>query len=218
MLCIVINFLDFEEVRGAPFFGFLVSRSLGRHAARTKTMAEFGDGTSCSSTAKTDNEDTRRLMASMKEMMGTLVQKVTEMEKKYDELSKAKDSSDSVYENAEKEMYTAPGRGEEDNLSSISAASRREERVSTDSKKKGCAAGGSKEEDSASESDFCVTLQGPDEDVFALLEADLEKEEQAGKPVAEKLANITKNRFSVKLSEKKLKEKNGQSSNPGKLP
>ena len=170
-------------------------------------MAEFGDGTSCSSTAKTDNEDTRRLMASMQKMMGTLVQKVTEMEKKYDELSKAKDSSDSVYENVEKEMYTAPGRGEEDNLSSISAASRREERVSTDSKKKGCAAGGSKEEDSASDSDFCVTLQGPEEDVFALLEADLEKEEQAGKPVAEKLANITKNRFSVKLSEKKLKEK-----------
>ena len=74
-------------------------------------------------------------------------------------------------------------------------------------RKKGCAAGGSKKEDSASESDFCVTLQGPEEDVFALLEADLEKEEQAGKPVAEKLANITKNRFSVKLSEKKLKEK-----------
>ena len=170
-------------------------------------MAEFGDGTSCSSTAKTDNEDTRRLMASMQEMMGTLVQKVTEMEKKYDEHSKAKDSSDSVYENAEKEMYTVPRRGEEDNLSSISAESQREERVSTESKKKGCAAGGSKEEDSASESDFCVTFQGPEEDVFALLEADLEKEEQAGKPVAEKLANITKNRFSVKLSEKKLKEK-----------
>ena len=75
-------------------------------------------------------------------------------------------------------------------------------------RKKGCSAGGSKEEDSASESDFCVTLQGPEEDVFALLEADLEKkEDQAGKPVAEKLANITINRFSVKLSEKKLKEK-----------
>ena len=100
-------------------------------------------------------------MASMQKMMGTLVQKVTEMEKKYDELSKAKDSSDSMCENAEKEMYTAPGRGQEDNLSSISAASRREERVSTNSKKKGCAAGGSKEEDSASESDFCVTLQDP---------------------------------------------------------
>ena len=158
-------------------------------------MAEFGDGTSRSSTAKTDTEDTRRLMASMQKIMGTLVQKVTEMEKKYDELSEAKDSSDSVCENTEKEMYTAPGRGEEDNLSSISAASRREERVSTDSKKKGCAAGGSKEEDSASESDFCVMLQGPEEDVFALLEADLEKEEQAGKPVAEKLQTLPKTGF-----------------------
>ena len=44
--------------------------------------------------------------------------------------------------------------------------------------------------------------------MFALLEADLEQE-QAGKPVAEKLANITENRFSVKLPEKKLKEKMG---------
>ena len=151
MLCIVTNFLDFGEVRGARFFFFLVSRSLGRHAARTKTMAKLGDGTRCSSSAKTDNEDTRHLMASMQEMMGTLVHKVTEIEKKYDELSKAKDSPDSVCENAEKEMYTAPGRGEEDNLSSISVTSRREERVSTKSQKKDC----------TSESDYCVTLQGP---------------------------------------------------------
>ena len=58
-----------------PVTGQARCRSLGRHAARTKTMAEFGDGTSCSSTAKTDNEDTCRLTASMQEMMGTLVQK-----------------------------------------------------------------------------------------------------------------------------------------------
>ena len=104
-------------------------------------------------------------------------------------------------------MYTALGRGEEDNFSSGLATSRREERVSTESKNKGCAAGGSKEEDSASESDLRVKFEGPEEDVFSLLEADLEKEEQAGKPVSDKLANITYNRFSVKLSEKKLKEK-----------
>ena len=72
-------------------------------------------------------------------------------------------------ENAETEMYTAPDRGNEDNLSSILATSRREERVSTESKREGCAAGGSKEEDSASESDFCVTFQGPMGDVLCLI-------------------------------------------------
>ena len=44
----------------------------------------------------------------MQEMMRTLVKKVIEIEKKYDELCKAKDSSDSVCENAEQEMYIAP--------------------------------------------------------------------------------------------------------------
>ena len=34
-----------------------------------------------------------------------------------------------------------------------------------------------KEEDLASENDFCVTFQGPEEGVFSMLEADLEKEE-----------------------------------------
>ena len=55
--------------------------------------------------------------------MRTLVKKVTEMEKKYVEISKAKDSSDSVCEHSEQEMYTAPSRGAEDHLSSISAES-----------------------------------------------------------------------------------------------
>ena len=83
-----------------------------------------------------------------------MVKKVTEIEKEY-ELSNAKDSSESVCENAEQEMYTARedssdnvcenteqemlctlprGRGEEDNLTSISAASGREEMVSAESK------------------------------------------------------------------------------------
>ena len=46
------------------------------------------------------------------------MRKVTETEKKYNELSKAKDSLDSVCGNTETEMYTAPGKAEEDNLSS----------------------------------------------------------------------------------------------------
>ena len=63
-------------------------------------------------------------------------QKETDIEKKFDELSKTKDSSDGVCEDAEKEMYTASGRGEEDNLSSISAISQREERVGTELREK----------------------------------------------------------------------------------
>ena len=150
--------------------------------------------------------------------MGTLVQKVTEMEKKYDELSKAKDSSDSVCENMEKEMYTAPGRGEEDNLSSISAASRREERVSTDSKKKGFATGGSKEEDSAGESDLCVTFQGPEEDVFALLEADLEKRRTGWEACRRKACEHYQKPLFCQTFREETERKNGQSPNPGKLP
>ena len=40
-----------------------------------------------------------------------------------------------------------------------------------------------------------------------MLEADLDIQEKEGKPVAEKLAKVARSRFSVKLSENKLKEK-----------
>ena len=43
--------------------------------------------------------------------------------------------------------------------------------------------------------------------MFSLLEADLDIQEKEGKPVAEKLAKVARSRFSVKLSENKLKEK-----------
>ena len=43
--------------------------------------------------------------------------------------------------------------------------------------------------------------------MFSLLEADLDIQEKEGKPVAEKLAKVTRSRFSVKLSENKLREK-----------
>ena len=43
--------------------------------------------------------------------------------------------------------------------------------------------------------------------MFSLLQADLDIQEKEGKPVAEKLAKVTKSRFSVKLSENELKEK-----------
>ena len=42
------------------------------------------------------------------------------------------------------------------------------------------------------ESDFCVAVEGRDGDMFSLLlEADLEIQEQAGRPVAVKLAKVT---------------------------
>ena len=43
--------------------------------------------------------------------------------------------------------------------------------------------------------------------MFSLLEADLDMQEKEGKPVTEKLAKVTRSRFSVKLSENKLKKK-----------
>ena len=44
-------------------------------------------------------------------------------------------------------------------------------------------------------------------DVFSLLEADLDINEQEGKPVAENLAKVARSRFAMKLPEQKLKEK-----------
>ena len=73
-------------------------------------------------------------------MIGTLVQKVSDIETKYEQLrGKAMDEdSDSVCENS---MNTAPGRGEEDACSSVSARGRggeahtsRANRVGTDDK------------------------------------------------------------------------------------
>ena len=62
--------------------------------------------------------------------------------------------------------------------------------------------------DSLSESDFCIAVARNEEnDVFPLLEADLDIQEKERKPVAEKLAKVARSRFSVKLSENKLKEK-----------
>ena len=126
--------------------------------------------------------------------------------------------ADSVYEDS---MNTAPGRGEEDECSSVSARGRgadahtsRADRVGTDDNQSadGCVRGGSKnthrDTDSISESDFCITVaQNEENDVFSLLEADLDIQEKEGKPVAEKLAKVARGKFSVKLSENKLKEK-----------
>ena len=76
----------------------------------------------------------------------------------------------------------------------------------------GWARGGSKnthtDTGSISESDSCITVaQNEENDVFSLLEADLDIQEKEGKPVAEKLAKVARSRFSVKLSENKLREK-----------
>ena len=61
------------------------------------------------------------------------------------------------------------GRGEEDNLSSISATNRREQRVGFECGTDSCTVGGSKEE-AISEYDFCVNLQSPEGDVFLILD------------------------------------------------
>ena len=85
------------------------------------------------------------------------------------------------------------------------------------------AARGEHESDSAkgreepdSEEDFSVhfvnasnTPEGTDatQDVFSILEADLEEEETLGPAVAEKLGRIARSRFRARLSDQKLKEK-----------
>ena len=57
-----------------------------------------------------------------------------------------------------------------------------------------------------------TVAQNEENDVLSLLEADLDTQEKEGKPVAhcffaEKVAYVARSRFSVKLSENKLKEK-----------
>ena len=98
------------------------------------------------------SDETLGILKSMQTMIGTLVQKVSDMENKYKELrGKVMDEdADSVCEDS---MNTAPGRGEEDACSSISARGRgadahtsQADRVGTDDNQSadGCARGGSK--------------------------------------------------------------------------
>ena len=59
------------------------------------------------------------------------------------------------------------------------------------------------------EDSFCVEFSDSknEQDVFSILEGDLEEEEKLGPAVDEKLSKIAKNRFQVRLPEQKLKEK-----------
>ena len=147
-------------------------------------------------------------------MMGTLIQKVSDIENKYTELKSRAKVSDSVCQ-IDESMNITPGRDEEDEiddcLSSVSARGQEKQTphvdmVGTDEQSDGCAGGDNKntnkESDPVSDSEFCVTVKWQDEDVFSLLEADLKTQEQAGKPVVKKLAKVTRNLFSVKLPNK----------------
>ena len=93
-------------------------------------------------------------------------------------------------------MNTAPGRGEEDACSSVSARGRgadahasRADRVGTDDnqKRRRWLSQGRQQEhthrdtDSISESDFCIIVaQNEENDVFSLLEADLDIQGKEG--------------------------------------
>ena len=111
------------EVSGdlAIFFGFLYQ--LGCHVNRPKTMADGPLGSASASPDSEKSDETQRILKSMQTMIGTLVQKVSDIENKYEELrGKAMDEdADSVCEDS---MNTAPGRGEEDACSSIWARRR----------------------------------------------------------------------------------------------
>ena len=164
-------------------------------------MADGPLGGASASPDSDKSDETQGILKSMQTMIGTLVQKVTDIENKYEEL-RGKEMDEYADRVCEDSMNTAPGRGEEDACSSISARGRgadahtsRADRVSTDDNQSadGCTRDGSKnthrDTDSISESDFCITVaQNEENNVFSLLEADLDIQEKVGKPVAEKLA------------------------------
>ena len=111
--------------------------------------------------------------------------------------SEVEQKSDSVCQSDES-MNTAQGRGEEDDindsLSSVLARGQEEytphaDRVGTDDEwwLRWGRQQGHAHWVRLSESDFCVSIEGQDEDVFFLLEADIEIQEQVGKPITEKV-------------------------------
>ena len=119
-------------------------------------------------------------------MIGMLVQKVSDTENIYEEL-RGKAMDDYANSVCEDSMNTAPGRGEEDACSSVSAKGQCADaytswadRVSTDDNQSadGCVRGGSKNTNrdtdsiTISESDFCITVAQNDENT--VLEADLD--------------------------------------------
>ena len=175
-------------------------------------MADGPLGGASASPGSDKSGETQGILKSMQTMIGTLVQKVSDIENKYEELrGKAMDEyADSVCEDS---MNTAPRRGrEEDACSSVSGRGRgadahtsRTDRVGTDDNQSadGCARDGSKnthrDTDSISESDFCITVAQNDKN--DVLEADLDIQKKEGKPVAEKLSKVARSRFSVKQTE-----------------
>ena len=82
-------------------------------------MADGPPGDASSSPGSDKSDETEGILKSMQTMIGTLVQKVTDIENKYEELrGKAMDKdADSVCEDL---MNTTPGWGEEDACSSVS--------------------------------------------------------------------------------------------------
>ena len=114
-------------------------------------MADGPLGGASASPGSDKSDETQGILKSMHTMIGTLVQKVSDIENKYEELrGKAMDEgADSVCEDS---LNTAPGRGEEDACSSVSAGGRgadahtsQADRVGADDNQSadGCARGGS---------------------------------------------------------------------------
>ena len=86
-------------------------------------MADGPLGGASASPGSDKSDETQGVLESMQTVIGTLVQKVSDIENKYEELrGKAMDEgADSVCEDS---LNTAPGRGEEDACSSVSAGGR----------------------------------------------------------------------------------------------
>ena len=185
--------------------------------------------------AETDSGETQSMQELLKSMhcmqkqMGVLMQKVTDIEHKYEEDKTSSSSefnavSDSKNDDEETDTengdvlcsQASPADGvgvsKKGDCSSAGGESSGVQKhgVSVSKKGDGSSAGGESSGvqvfDTASDAGFCVE-QDEESDVFSLLEAELEVGEKLGKPVTEKLANITNSRFTTKMPFSKLEEK-----------
>ena len=145
-------------------------------------------------------------IAAMKEMMLKLMDKVNTMEQNQARMFNASSNATVSCEGHGLETGQALASRAGSNTSQASGASTSRCEVES-------VAGRGNIDETASdlESGFQVDLSPEtddhDCDVLSLLEADLETQEEYGRPVHDKLARIANNRFTVKLPDGKLKEK-----------
>ncbi|KAK7087737.1 hypothetical protein V1264_021748 [Littorina saxatilis] len=190
-------------------------------------MAAEGDATASTSTAKLEDSLTQTdILKSMQTMMSQMMNKVVSLEENYNELAAKAQMCDDTNEESDTaveadDCATGSGvkiRNQQTSLAGESGTQTVGESNSNSTqiqREKASEPSNTQHVDDESESGFCVVLDSQDSDVFSQMEADLEVVEPVGMPVNEKLANITKSRFTVRMPEPKLKEKMSAVLTPG---